>query len=102
MAENTWETIEFSVDLINGAMQLLTFLKDIHELGSKLNSDEALILKTLYRYEKYWLPMSAKNPAEISQLYPPLDVAWLWHCHPLNTKKTASVFTRLKLITMLA
>ena len=38
------------------------------------------------RYESCWLPLLAKQVEnkETTALVPPLDCAWVWHCHRLN------------------
>ena len=40
------------------------------------------------RYENYWLPLLVAAADELhiepSALIPPLDCAWVWHCHRLN------------------
>jgi len=36
------------------------------------------------RYEVCWLPLLASQVKGGSALVPPLDCAWIWHCHRLN------------------
>ena len=83
----SWQNITFSIDLIQGALNQLEFLKDISTKSSKLHSTE-IINRAVYRYERYWLPLCLKNKYEdqekLFKLYPPMDVAWLWHCHMLS------------------
>ena len=80
-----WKNITFSVDLIKAAKYQLDFLKDVDTEGI-LYSDE-ILKNAIYRYEKHWLPLCANMDTigeQAENLYPPLDVAWVWHCHMLS------------------
>ena len=75
----------FSVDLISTALSQLSFLREVDVEGVLYGGE--LLKKALYRYERYWLPFcidlesKGKNHTDY---YPPLDVAWVWHCHLLS------------------
>jgi hypothetical protein len=72
-------TMLFSCDLVGEARKHVAFLKALHGLGVSLKSPSK---ETINRYVNFWLPLvvSAKPSTE---LIPPDDVAWLWHCHRL-------------------
>jgi hypothetical protein len=67
--------MKFSVDLVNTALYHLEFL---HEIDN-LNLSQEIKAKAIYRYEKLWLPFYLKAN-EKSGLYPPNDIAFIWHC----------------------
>jgi hypothetical protein len=74
----------FSVDLIESAALHIAFLKKIHSSGASLREPSE---RSTHRYVGAWLPLLAKMHASgalaDAALSPPLDVAWLWHCHRL-------------------
>ena len=79
-----YKDIKFSVDLIESALNQLEFLKDVDYL--KILYSGELLQRAIYRYEKFWLPFCAhikSNGDNYRSFYPPLDVAWVWHCHML-------------------
>ena len=43
-----------------------------------------VLARSVYRYEKYWLPLAAAHPDE--RLSAPLDIEWVWHCHMLSPR----------------
>jgi hypothetical protein len=71
----------FSVDLIENSLKLKWFLQTTHELGASLKPQSLLSIR---RYLDFWLPLVKKHPD--LPLIPPVDVAWLWHCHRLAPK----------------
>ena len=73
--------IMISVDLIESALNQLEFLEDIENL--KIPYSKKIIKRAVYRYEKFWLPFCIKHD-NYREYYPPLDVAWIWHCHMLS------------------
>ena len=77
---DVWKKFKFSVDLINGALNEIHFLKEIND--SPLPSNDELLDRAVYRYEKIWLPFCAHY--ETNLLSPPLDIEWIWHCHMLS------------------
>ena len=76
---NGWQKTNFSLDLIESAINHLDFLQEI----DSLNLNNYLIQKAVYRYETYWLPFYLKHSLS-TDLYPPIDVAFIWHCHMLS------------------
>ena len=80
-----WKDISFSVDLVISALNQLYFLKEVNDLSTITKGD--LLRKAIYRYEKVWLPLLeslSKESFSLDQLFPPIDVAWVWHCHLLS------------------
>lgn len=80
-----YKEINFSVDLIESALNQIDFLQDVDSLKILYSGD--LLHRAIYRYETYWLPLCAKikaNGDNYRNFYPPLDVAWVWHCHLLS------------------
>lgn len=67
--------------LVQQSLNLIEFLEDVHAVQVLYSGDIAN--KAIYRYEKYWLPFLAQNMIKWQEIYPPLDVAWIWHCHML-------------------
>ena len=83
----------FSCDLMTNAKKHLDFLKFVHEYYVALNDPNCSKSshESLRRYQELWLPLVSsvdiKEKSETSsQLYPPPDIAWLWHCHRLAPK----------------
>jgi len=72
--------IEFSFDLVIAASNQLEFLTEINSVRDIFVGE--LIEKAIFRYEKLWLPFLASF-SDTPNLSPPLDVAWIWHCHLL-------------------
>lgn len=46
-----------------------------------------------YRYEMFWLPLSARHRRD--DIAPPLDVAWAWLMHALAPSKYAADLERI-------
>lgn len=67
----------FSCDLVAESQKHLRFLKGLHNECITLNLRSC----SVRRYRDLWLPMVASVDTE---LIPPPDVAWLWHCHRLS------------------
>ena len=98
--------IVFSCDLMTNAKKHLEFLKSVHEYYIALNEHDCINGRheSFRRYHELWLPLVAavvkKTKAKtdtssstttttdviMEKLYPPPDVAWLWHCHRLAPK----------------
>ena len=79
------EIIKFSINLIELTISHLEFLDSIHR--EVLANDGRMIKQAVYRYEKFWLPFYSEQiqAGERAQnLYPPWDIAWVWHCHLLS------------------
>jgi hypothetical protein len=81
MSKDEWCYIEFNIDLEREALSLLNFLQLIYQKNQI--QDEEYVKRAIYRYERLWLPMLASNYSNRANLYPPNDVAWIWHCHML-------------------
>ena len=77
----------FPCDLMTNATKHLEFLKSIHEYYVSSNDPNCNhgSHESLRRYDELWLPLVAKTSSK-EQLYPPPDIAWLWHCHRLAPK----------------
>jgi Glycine-rich domain-containing protein-like len=84
----------FSCDLISNSKKHIQFLKDIHRFTTVtfVSQDDITVpsvtaLESLRRYEELWLPLVVATNEQtvpvVTQLIPPPDVAWLWHCHRL-------------------
>jgi hypothetical protein len=69
----------FSLDLVAAADEHVRFLRRVHAAGLSLRAPSAAEFR---RYGHLWLPL-LKAAAPDAALCPPLDVAWLWHCHRL-------------------
>jgi len=83
--------------LIEQSRNLIEFLEDVDAI--KVLYSGEIINKAIYRYKEYWLPMLAHHFNDCKSIYPPIDVAWVWHCHMLCPTKYAndcmSLFGRL-------
>ena len=79
MAQN--EPFSFSADLVTNSFKHKWFLRQIHNEGVSLHQPS---LVSLRRYRDIWLPLV--HQCNDTQLIPPPDVAWLWHCHRLAPK----------------
>jgi hypothetical protein len=64
--------------LVKGAKSHLAFLRYVHKQGVT----RTVSCDSPRRYLDQWLPLVAKHPE--TELIPPADVAWLWHCHRLS------------------
>jgi hypothetical protein len=69
---------QFSCDLVRLAKHHIQFLQALHEHGVTLSRPST---ESLRRYRDLWLPLVYEHPN--LDLIPPVDVAWLWHCHRL-------------------
>ena len=72
-------TAAFSLDLVTASNRHIHFLQRVHAAGLSL---QAPTLDEFRRYEQLWLPLLRSAPKDFV-LVPPLDIAWLWHCHRL-------------------
>ena len=79
----------FSCDLVHQSKCHILFLSALHSEGITLHRPS---LESLRRYKDLWLPLFFHNrnngshgltEGTGSDLIPPSDVAWLWHCHRL-------------------
>ena len=72
----------FAVDLKAQAVYQLDFLEAVDSLQKLKNPHN--LARSVYRYEKYWLPLAANYPYEY--LSAPMDIEWVWHCHMLSPR----------------
>lgn len=85
--ESDWKDIKFKLNL-NAVVNHIEFLAQAYELKDKLVGE--VLDKAIYRYEKIWLSQVADSNAGLlyrnyhRAIYPPIDVAWIWHCHLLS------------------
>lgn len=83
MAPIKHESPPFSCDLVANARLHVLFLRAVHLSGVSLQRPSA---ESIRRYKDLWLPLVASSSAAangVERLIPPIDVAWLWHCHRL-------------------
>lgn len=74
--------------LVDQAIYYLDFMEKINQFRTHLYSDRA-VRRSVMRYEKHWLPFYKQTVSKIGSemantLYPPDDIAWVWHCHMLT------------------
>lgn len=84
----------FTYDLYQYSSSHINFLRSCHQAGlfATRPSDESF-----RRYSDIWLPLIAKASGDKKycdgkgkvKLVPPIDVAWLWHCHRLAPARYA-------------
>jgi hypothetical protein len=86
MSESQVEEDEFSNKLVDLVLNNLEFLECVH--SSKIDFDQSLIRRAVYRYEKYWMPFCVQlikaEKCQADEIYPPHDIAWVWRCHMLS------------------
>ncbi len=74
----------FCSDMISLTRQHLLFLRRVHAAGESLVAPSR---EKIRRYEQIWLPLllhlQENEVGKNVPLSPPIDVAWLWHCHRL-------------------
>lgn len=76
----SYKSIHFGVDIIEGALNHLQFLKNINKHRSLFHAP--LLRRALRRYEQFWLELAAEHNEKV--LTAPLDIEWIWHCHMLS------------------
>ena len=72
----------FSADVKTQAVYQIDFLEAVDRLPDLKKPH--ILARSVYRYEKYWLPLAASHPNEC--LSAPLDIEWVWHCHMLSPR----------------
>lgn len=75
----------FSIDLVSQAVYQINILASVDQIPELKNRH--FLSRSLYRYENYWLPLTAAHPGEC--LSAPLDIEFIWHCHMLSPKAYA-------------
>ena len=68
-----------AVGLRDAVQRELTFLRQVHSHADVLYDFEIIKLACC-RYEYIWLPLLRSG----SPCDPPLDIAFVWHCHILS------------------
>lgn len=91
--QSAWDAaqmIDFSCgDLVKPIKQHIAFLAAIDKRRA-LQTDGPVLERAVERYLHCWLPLLEKYTVsngvvmEGSNLVPPLDCEWVWHCHRLN------------------
>jgi hypothetical protein len=84
-----YTSVKFGVDLVEASKAEYDFLLEVQSLDYLRNDD--VLRHAIRRYEMFWLPLVA-NQSESTQseyLHPPIDIAWVWHCHMLAPQKYA-------------
>jgi hypothetical protein len=80
----------FGIDLYHASKKHVAFLQAAHHAGVSTSLPSR---HSFQRYEKCWLPLLAsvhkERIGDFDKLIPPLDVAWIWHCHRLAPKTYA-------------
>ena len=76
------DEFEFGVDLETKAVYQIHFLNLVDRVDDLKKAKN--LARSLYRYEKYWLPLAAEYPDEC--LSAPIDIEWIWHCHMLSPR----------------
>eukprot|EP00250_Pteridium_aquilinum_P030037 c40544_g1_i1 orf=2-748(-) len=84
---NNWslaQSITFSIPLVPASLQLLRLLAEV-DCHRCLYQGPA-VSRAIQRYEECWLPLldEFSKHGSTLPLQPPLDCAWIWHCHRLN------------------
>ncbi|RNA13511.1 glycine-rich domain-containing 2-like [Brachionus plicatilis] len=73
-------------DLIEQTLKHLEFLKLIDD--AEIFYTGPTLDRAIYRYETVWIPFCIQIDSTIgqnrSEICPPLDIAWVWHCHLLS------------------
>lgn len=80
---NASHAVECSIGLVDKALALLGFLRDVDKVPAFYTS-KSVFRNALRRYEFCWIPFIQKYTAEDQSKYVTrLDVAWVWFCHIL-------------------
>ena len=74
--------MDLSVELVSQALNHLDFLETVDKIPEL--KQRQIVKRSIYRYEKYWLPLAAAHPNEC--LSAPVDIEWVWHCHMLSPR----------------
>lgn len=78
-----YKNIKFGVDLVKASQAEYDFLVKVRHLEYLRN--DAVLQYAVRRYEKVWLPLVAfEDKISPQNLEPPIDIAWVWHCHMLS------------------
>lgn len=78
-----YKNIKFGVDLVKASQAEYDFLVKVRHLEYLRN--DVVLQYAVRRYEKVWLPLVAfEDKISPQNLEPPIDIAWVWHCHMLS------------------
>lgn len=86
------QAMHMSCDLVAAAKQQLVFLASVDRYPCLYQG--LAVEQSIDRYEYCWLPLLAGCKAE-TELVPPFDCEWVWHCHRLNPLQYAEDCKRL-------
>ena len=82
-----YRSIIFGVDLVEASQAEYDFLLEVQSLDY-LRKD-IVLQHAIRRYITLWLPLAAAHNDTCYCLRPPIDIAWVWHCHMLAPHKYA-------------
>lgn len=72
-----------SEETLNSAVvKELNFLRQVDDFADVLYDEEIIRLSAM-RYERLWIPAVESRKPGRSPDVPPLDIAFIWHCHAL-------------------
>lgn len=78
-----YKNIKFGGDLVKASQAEYDFLVKVRHLEYLRN--DVVLQYSVRRYEKVWLPLVAfEDKISPQNLEPPIDIAWVWHCHMLS------------------
>ncbi|KAL5007334.1 hypothetical protein ScPMuIL_016140 [Solemya velum] len=75
-------TVSPKLETERRALRYLDWLKKVESHPHVTSRN--VVRRAIRRYEEQWLPLAAAH-SKVS-LIPPLDIAWVWHCHILAPK----------------
>ena len=82
-----YRSIIFGVDLVEASQAEYDFLLEVQSLDYLRN--DIVLQHAIRRYITLWLPLAAAHSDTCYSLRPPIDIAWVWHCHMLAPHKYA-------------
>lgn len=86
------QAMHMSCDLVAAAKQQLVFLASVDRYPCLYQGPA--VEQSIHRYQYCWLPLLAGAKGE-TELVPPFDCEWVWHCHRLNPLQYAEDCKRL-------
>ena len=91
-----FSSMSFEIDLVAAAEAQLSFLRRVHAAGISLRTPTS---ENVYRYTNLWITLlrhlNAAGTLRSADLAPPLDIAWLWHCHRLAPRAYTKAYGEL-------
>ncbi|RNA09371.1 glycine-rich domain-containing 2-like [Brachionus plicatilis] len=85
-----------NIDLLESTRNQIEYIEYIINNEKSILSEQ-LIAKAIYRYEKVWLPLCQlvdSKKKQLSDYYPPHDVAWVWRSHMLSPNEYRNDLTK--------